>query len=110
MANNFKRYTSKDIGTTATTVGSYTVSANTQVTAIGLTIANVSNNAISVTAIHNDGTNDTHIVKGASLPAGGSLIAIGGNQKLVLEVGDKIKVQSSANTSVDAILSVLEIT
>ena len=110
MANNFKRYTSRDVGTSAVTVGSYTVAANTQTTAIGLTLSNTSNSAITVSAIHNDGANDTYIVKGATLPSGGSLIAIGGNQKVVLETGDSIKVSASANTSVDAILSVLEIT
>jgi hypothetical protein len=110
MANNFKRYASRDVGTVAATVGSYTVAANTQTTAIGLTLANISNSAITVTAMHNDGANDTHIVKDATLPAGGALIVIGGNQKLVMETGDSIKVSASANTSVDAILSVLEIT
>ena len=110
MADNFKRYTSRDIGTVAVEVGSYTVAANTQTTAIGLTITNVSNSAITVSTMHSDGVDDTYIVKDATLPAGGSLIAIGGNQKLVLETGDSIKVSSSANTTVDAILSVLEIT
>ena len=110
MPNNFKRYTSRDVGVTPVSVGSYTVGASTQTTAIGLTISNTSNSAITVTALHSDGVNDTHIVKGATLPAGGALVAIGGNQKLVMETGDSIKISSSANTSVDAILSVLEIT
>ena len=110
MPNNFKRYTSRNVGTSAVLVGSYTVGASTQTTAIGLTLSNTSNSAITVSAMHNDGANDTYIVKGATLPAGGSLIAIGGNQKVVLETGDSIKVSASANTSIDAILSVLEIT
>ncbi len=110
MANNFKRYTSRAIGITPISVGTYTVAAATQTTAIGLTIANVSNSAITVSAMHNDGVDDTYIVKGATLPSGGSLIAIGGDQKLVLQTGDSVKISSSANTSVDAILSVLEIT
>ena len=110
MPNNFKRYTSRNVGTSAVSVGSYTVGASTQTTAIGLTLSNTSNSAITVSAMHNDGANDTYIVKGATLPAGGSLIAIGGNQKVVLETGDSIKVSASANTSIDAILSVLEIT
>jgi hypothetical protein len=33
MANTFKSYTSRNVGTTPATVGSYTVAANTQVTA-----------------------------------------------------------------------------
>jgi hypothetical protein len=110
MANKFKRYVSRDVGTSLVSVGSYTVAANTQTTAIGLTLSNTSNSAITVSATLNDGANDIYIVKGATLPAGGSLIAIGGNQKVVLETGDSIQVSSSANSSIDAILSVLEIT
>jgi hypothetical protein len=38
------------------------------------------------------------------------LIPIGGDQKIVLITGDKIYVQSSAASSIDAILSIMEIT
>jgi hypothetical protein len=38
------------------------------------------------------------------------LVAVGGDQKLVLITGDKVFVQSSAASSIDAVLSILEIT
>jgi hypothetical protein len=38
------------------------------------------------------------------------LVAVGGDQKVVLLPGDKIYVQSSAASSLDAVLSILEIT
>jgi hypothetical protein len=38
------------------------------------------------------------------------LVAIGGDQKVVLEAGHSIKVNSSASTSCDAIMSIMEIT
>ena len=41
---------------------------------------------------------------------GGALVPIGGDQKLVLITGDKVFVQSSAASSIDAVLSILEIT
>ena len=110
MANTFLRKTSRNIGTSATTVGSYTVGASTATTVIGLTCANTTTAAITVDVQHNDGSNDTYVVKGATVPAGGSLVVVGGDQKVVLEAGDSVKVSSSAATSCDVIMSILEIT
>jgi len=110
MANTFLRKTSRSIGTSATTVGSYTVGASTATTVIGLTCANTTTTAITVDVTHNDGANDTYIVKGATVPSGGSLVVVGGDQKVVLEAGDSVKVTSSAASSCDVIMSILEIT
>jgi hypothetical protein len=49
-------------------------------------------------------------VANAPISSGASLIPIGGDQKIVMITGDKIYVQSSAATSIDAILSIMEIT
>lgn len=110
MANTFLRKTSRNIGTTATVIGSYTVGSSTATTVIGLTCANTTAAAITVDVEHNDGSNDTYIVKGATVPTGGSLVVVGGDQKVVLEAGDSVKVTSSAATSCDVIMSILEIT
>ena len=110
MANTFKRYVSQSIGTTPTTVGSYTVGASTQTTLIGLTVANRTASVISVDVQHNDATNDTYSVKGAPVPAGSSLVVVGGDQKVVMETGDSIKVTSDTATSADVVMSLLEIT
>jgi hypothetical protein len=40
---------------------------------------------------------------------GGSLIVVGGEQKVVLEIGDAVSVTSSAATSADVICSYLEV-
>ena len=110
MANAFTRKVSRDIGTALTAVGSYTVGASTQTTVIGLTVANTSASAVSIDVTLNDGANDTYLVKDAPVPVGGALVPIGGNQKVVLITGDSIKVNSSAASSVHAVLSILEIT
>ena len=110
MANAFTRKVSRDIGTALTAVGSYTVGASTQTTVIGLTVANTSASAVSIDVTLNDGANDTYLDKDAPVPVGGALVPIGGNQKVVLITGDSIKVNSSAASSVDAVLSILEIT
>ena len=44
------------------------------------------------------------------IPVGGSLIVVGGDQKIVLMTGDKISVLSNTASSADVIMSFLEIT
>jgi hypothetical protein len=110
MANSFKRKLSRSIGTSLTAVGSYTVGAATEVTVIGLAVANTSASQVLVDATLNDGSNDTYLIKDAPVPSGGSIVIVGGDQKVVLEVGDSIKVKSTAASSVDVVMSILEIT
>jgi hypothetical protein len=47
------------------------------------------------------------MVKGAPIPVGGSLVIVGGDQKVVVEATDTVKVTSTATT--DVITSTLEI-
>ena len=51
-----------------------------------------------------------YLVKSAPIPAGSSLVVVGGDQKLVLEPGDAVKVTSSQASSADVVLSHLDIT
>ena len=110
MANTFKRKLSRSVGTTLTAIDSYTVASATQVTVIGLTVSNTSSAQVLVDATVNDGTNDTYLVKQAPVPSGGALVIIGGDQKVVLETNDSIKVKSDTASSIDAVMSILEIT
>ena len=108
--NTFKRKFSTSIGTTATAVGGYSVLLDVQTTAIGLALANVTASQVTVSVTLNTQAGDTiHIIKDAPIPSGGALIAIGGDQKVVMEHNDQIKVVSDTASSVDAILSILEI-
>ena len=110
MANAFKNKTQRDVGTALTAIGSYTVGGSTETTVIGLTIANTAASVILVDATLNDGTNDFYVVKAAPVPVGGSLVIVGGDQKIVMMPGDSIKVKSDTATSADVIMSILEIT
>lgn len=110
MANTFTRKLQRGVGTTLTSVGSYTVPASTQVAAVGLSLANITAAAITVDVTLNDGTTDTYLLKDGPIPAGGTLVAIGGEQKVVLNTGDTIKVKSNTASSCDVILSLLELT
>jgi hypothetical protein len=105
MANVFKNYTSAAVGTSAATI----VTASTATTVIGMTVANVSASPITVDVYITVSGNDFYLVKDATVPTGGALVPIGGDQKLVLENGDALKVVSSAASSADVIASVLEI-
>ena len=111
MPNTFKNALKPNIGTANTTV--YQAPIATQSTVIGLSIANRTSNAtIQVSAYVLDSSNSynaTYIVYNATVPLGGTLVAVGGDQKLVLKANDSIQVSSSVNNSVDAICSVLEI-
>ena len=110
MANSFKRKLSRQIGTSPVTIGAYTVGVATQVTVIGLSVANTTVSDVTASVALNDGTNDYYLVKDAPVPSGGALVLMGGDQKLVMQSGDSINVTSSAATSLDAVLSILEIT
>lgn len=115
MANQFLTELSSQIGTSTTTI--FTCPANTQTTIIGLSLANVSvTSPIYVSAIL-DGTGRTsgaeasvYMIKNAPILEGGTLVVVGGDQKIVLEPGDSIKVVSNTADSVDVILSHLDIT
>lgn len=98
--NSFKRYTNKDV-TAQTAV--YTGPASTQVTVIGMTLANTATSPAYVSVL----LNDTYLVKNAPVPVGGTLVPVGGDQKVVVEPNDNIYVVSTQ--TVDSIVSVLEI-
>jgi hypothetical protein len=109
MANTFKLVTDTAVGTSAATV--YTCPASTATTVIGLSLANIISTSITadIQVENNDGDN-IYIVKDAPIPIGGALVAIGGDQKLVLNENDVLKVTASDTSSVDVALSILEIT
>ena len=48
-----------------------------------------------------------YLVKNAPVPTGGALMVIAG-QKIVLEAGDKVRVTSSAASSMDVVAAILE--
>lgn len=108
MANTFTSYLNKNVGTSAATV--VTVGASTQTTVIGLSCSNTSSSPVTVDVYVTRSGTDVYIVKGATVPVGGSLVAVGGDQKLVLITSDALKVASSASSSIDVITSVLNIT
>ena len=100
MPNTFKVKTKKNIGAADSAV--YTCPGGTATTIIGLNLANTTSGAITsdITLLNNDG-DSCKILKTAPISVGGALVAVGGDQKLVMEAGDIIQVKSSAASSVD---------
>ena len=108
MANSFKLSTASSVGTAEVSV--YECPSATSTTIIGMTIANIINSQIAVNVKINDGgASKIHLVKNAPIPAGGSLVVVGGDQKVVLEPTDVIIVQSDTTSSGDVTVSYLEI-
>jgi|Laugrespbdmm15sd_2_1035082.scaffolds.fasta_scaffold92529_2 hypothetical protein len=107
MANTFKNFLSKNVGTSAATV--YTCPASTQTTIIGFSIANTSASPITCDAYITSSAVNYYLVKTATVPVGGSLVIVGGDQKVVLEPTDVLLVVTSAATSADVVCSLLEI-
>jgi hypothetical protein len=108
MANTFKSYPSKNVGTSAATI--YTCPSATQTTLIGLSVANTSASPITADAYVTRSAVDYYLIKSGVVPVGGTLVIVGGEQKVVLEPSDVLKVVTSAATSADVACSLLEIT
>jgi hypothetical protein len=114
MANAFLCETDTGIGTSPATV--FTCPSSTETTIIGLSVANIVTSQITVDVIldasgRTSGAEDAvYLVKAAPVPVGGTLVVVGGDQKVVMEPGDIITVTSDTASSADVVLSHLDIT
>ena len=107
MAQNFHRYTLNAVGVVAADIpdGANFDSVDT---IVGIHIANVTTNAITVDCYINDGTNDIHLVLGAPIAAGGALQILDGGAKVVVKSGDRLYVKSDTAASADVWVSVVD--
>ena len=104
----FTSYMNKNVGTAAATV--VTAAAGAQTNIIGMTCANLLTSAVTVSVYITRSAVDYYIVKDATVPAGGSLVPVGGDQKMVLNASDALKVVASTATAIDVITSALVVT
>ena len=115
MANAFLSEVKQNI---ATGVGTEVLEcgSSTETTIIGLSVANTGTSQILIdvllkTSARTSGVGpDVYLIKAAPIPVGGSLVVVGGDQKVVMEPGDKIQVISDTGSSADCVLSHLDIT
>ena len=110
MANTFKLKTKLGSNVAANAEQTvYTVPGSTTSIIIGLTVANLTSNSVTVdVAIARVSLNDVSIGLNLPIPSGGSLDALAG--KVVLETTDKITVACDTVNGIDTALSVMEIT
>ena len=104
MAQNFRRTTSNNVGTSVASV--YT--ANSYDTIVGIALTNVHSSSINVDVYVNDGSNDIYLVKSAPIPVGSQLQLIDGGAKIVVQNGDVIKVKSDVASSCDVWVSAVD--
>ena len=104
MAQNFRRYTSNDVGTGAATL----FTADSYDTVVGISVANVTASAVVASVYINDGTNDIYLVKDAPIPAGSSLQVLDGGAKFVVQASDVFKVISDTASSLDVWVSTVD--
>ena len=116
MANLFKQKSSSNVQNFAN-VGDYSVPTGCVATVIGMTLCNMGNTGVTVDVQVNRGLQapsvaNINILKDAPIPVGGSLVVVGGDQKVVLEVNQSMQVnvtsRASAPGNVDAVMSILE--
>ena len=116
MANSFL---SSLVASTSLTAGVkntiYTAPAGTagttSATLIGLSIANVvgGSTVVNVDAYITRSGVDYALIKGAPVPPGGTLVVVGGDQKVIMQPNDVLKVLPSV-TGIDVMASYLLIT
>jgi len=104
----FQNYVAKNVGISPSTV--VTAGGTAQTSVIGLCCANTTNTAVTVSIYLTQSSVNYYIVNNATVPAGGSLVAVGGDQKLVLKANDQINVVASTGSCIDVILSALVVT
>ena len=104
MAQNFRRYTSNAVGTSAATL----FTADSYDTIVGISVSNVTGSAITVDVYINDGSNDIYLVKDAPITAGGALQVVDGGAKFVVQSGDALKVVSDTASSADVWVSTVD--
>lgn len=104
MAQNFRRYTSNDVGTGAATL----FTANSYDTVVGISVANVTASAVNASVYINDSSNDIYLIKDAPIPAGSALQVLDGGAKFVVQSGDALKVVSDTASSLDVWVSTVD--
>jgi|TARA_R110000851_G_scaffold280817_1_gene434172 hypothetical protein len=109
MANTFKNKVFNGSNTTANSdMTVYTVPSSTTTVVIGLTLSNTSSSQITVDIKLNAGQ-VVHLAKDIPIPAASSFEYMGGN-KIVMETGHSLILQSDTANSLDTVASIMEIT
>lgn len=104
MAQNFRRFTKNNVGTSVQTL----LTADSFDTIVGISVANIANSPVIASVFINDGTDDIHLIKDAPIPVGSALQVLDGGAKFVVQSGDSLKVISDTASSLDVWVSAVD--
>ena len=108
MASFFRNKVLKEVGITPVTA--LTTAANTRMTIIGMSFANLTDGIILVDVKLTDATPTTgYYAKQILIPPNSSLRLVNGGEKLILAESNSLTVNSNVATSVDVIISYVEL-
>ena len=108
--NTFKLKTFDGSATAADTeMTVYAAPASTTTVVVGLTLSNTSGSTAYCTVLIDNADGDNvNFLKNIPIPTGSAVEVMSGN-KIVLNEGDVIKVQSTVANSIDTTMSIMEI-
>jgi hypothetical protein len=104
MAQNFRRYINRNIGTSASTI----FTADSYDTIVGINIANTTGSAVNASVYITNSTLDYYLIKSAPIPSGSALQVIDGGAKIIVQSGDALKIVSDTATSLDTVVSTVD--
>ena len=104
MAQNFRRYINRNIGTPATTI----FTADSYDTIVGVNISNTTGSAVNASVYITNTSLDYYLIKNAPIPAGSALQVIDGGAKIIVQSGDALKIVSDTATSLDTVVSTVD--
>ena len=107
MAQDFKRYIERNIGTSAVDIPDGS-NFDSNDTIIGINLANITSNTINVDVYIQNSSNNYYLVKNAPIPSGSALQVMDGGAKVVVQNGDRLYIKSDTATSLDAWVSVVD--
>ena len=109
MPNTLKNVQARAVGPAATTL--YTTPGSTKTIVIGMTAANILSNSnvnLDITLKDSAAAPSTHVIKNGTIAPGGTLVPMGGEQKVIMEPGNLMQALSSDSDSIDIIMSIVE--
>ena len=107
MAQNFRRYAERNIGTVAVDIPDGT-NFDSYDTIVGINLANTSTQAIQASVYIQNGGVNYYLIKDAPIPTGGALQVLDGGAKFVVQSGDRLYAVSDTATSLDVWVSAVD--
>lgn len=107
MAIQYKNFLTGNVGASLASVYNPT-SSGIQSTVIGMTLSNTTASSITANVLLTSGGTTVYIIKNAVIPTGNSFDVVGAG-KFIVEQNDNLQVQSNTASSIDVLVSTIEV-